>query len=580
MVATSSHRKTFFAHAKDDNIRSSASSGGFCKAFLCYLLDNKIVDYVIITRIKDNSTDPETIITDNKEKILTRTNSVYEYNNQIKVLKDIDKDKKYCFVGLPCFVKYVKQQQAIGKYNNITITIGLLCDQAPSSSFKKQILKDYGIDFRSASGINYRHGEHPGVVNVQTKDGKNHSLFKYEQAWSKYNMTNCFTPSCCRQCELFGAKEADISAGDAWHTKYAKSKKGWTKITVNNSVLKLVEDAENKNYLTVVHSNPLEKMENITLGPTPKHKKQKPSVLIHTFHYANNYGAILQAYALQEYLVKHDRKVQFLNWWNNSKNTVENNQKFLDFHNEFIHTTHRYMSYQELLDNPPNDFDFYISGSDQIFNTENGWFDKTFAHHYIDSPNKITYAASFGINEIHETVIDDFVHEIKKFKKVSTREYEGINLLNGIGIDSVLCVDPVLLHEKEFWLDFASKSNDVDKPDKYSLIYSPYGTNQKFKQELDESNIICIDQNSNFSPIDFVYLFANADKIITDSYHGRLFGFILDKPTLFIKNNNATRNSRFDTLDKILGDNKLLADLVDRSKMFLISNTSLRNKTI
>lgn len=100
-----------FIHAKNEQTRQNASSGGFCKAFLCYLIDSRIVDYVILTRIKENSSEPETIITNDKNKILTRTNSVYEYNNQIKILDQIELEKKYCFVGLPCFVKYIVNQK-------------------------------------------------------------------------------------------------------------------------------------------------------------------------------------------------------------------------------------------------------------------------------------------------------------------------------------------------------------------------------------------------------------------------------------------------------------------------------------
>jgi coenzyme F420 hydrogenase subunit beta len=244
------------AHAVDSNIRSSASSGGFCKSFLLYLLDYKIIDNVILTRLKDNSTQPESIITCDKNKILTRTNSIYEYHNQIKILSEIKNDQKYAFIGLPCFIKYIRNQQLEhNKYLNIFPLISILCNQAPNSLFKYQLCKDYNININDVIEINYRYGKYPGSVYIKMIDGSFYILDSFPKIWAKYNDPGFeYAPQCCLNCELFESTFADIVVGDPWKTIYTKDSKGWTKVIIRNEhSMSLILDATNNGYLSIKH---------------------------------------------------------------------------------------------------------------------------------------------------------------------------------------------------------------------------------------------------------------------------------------------------------------------------------------
>ena len=83
----------FLAHSGNDIIRFQASSGGFIKSFLVYLVESRTIDSVIITRTgnSNNPLVPETIITNSKEDILsTRTNSVYAVDNPFLAFKGIN----------------------------------------------------------------------------------------------------------------------------------------------------------------------------------------------------------------------------------------------------------------------------------------------------------------------------------------------------------------------------------------------------------------------------------------------------------------------------------------------------------
>lgn len=247
------YEKHIVSYSKDEHIRKISSSGGFCKSFLIYLIESKTVDYVIMTRMKDHSIKPESIITDDVLKIKTRSNSIYEYHNQINILNNTREDKKYAFIGLPCFVRHIKHQQIKNKkYLNIFPLISILCNQAPKTSFKQQVFADHGIAEEEVADIDYRYGDYPGNFLVTMNNGSE-KIINYRDTWSKYNDPNyCYAPPCCLNCELFESYFADIVVGDPWLTKYEKSKNGWTKvITRNEESMNLVNKCSESNYIHI-----------------------------------------------------------------------------------------------------------------------------------------------------------------------------------------------------------------------------------------------------------------------------------------------------------------------------------------
>ena len=142
-----------------------------------------------------------------------------------------------------------------------------------------------------------------------------------------------------------------------------------------------------------------------------------------TFHWATNYGAILQSYALQTYLIKCGHEVviidykpkkydlslykiftsrHLLNLRESIKN-LEKEKELAKFRSQHLRLTKRYSSLEELKTNPPQ-CDIYISGSDQVLNpsfTQYGEGRKSPASsYYLDfgdsSVKRIGYAVSFG----------------------------------------------------------------------------------------------------------------------------------------------------------------------------------------
>lgn len=232
--------KHLFAHAVDEKIRKSASSGGFCKALFCYMIDHSIVDYVIMPRIKPGSTDPEMMVTNDTGEILQRTNSIYEFFNQLKFLDELDDSKTYAVITLGCFAKSIRSRQRRGAMKNIKYILSPLCHQAPTSNFKHQIV-DLWTDGKLTSNdlkeIDYRGGSHPhGGVKLVDHSGKEYHKMTHNASWSKFNQQYQNAPDCCLRCTIEDQAPVDIMVADPWKTIYDATNNikpgAWTSVSI------------------------------------------------------------------------------------------------------------------------------------------------------------------------------------------------------------------------------------------------------------------------------------------------------------------------------------------------------------
>lgn len=143
-----------------------------------------------------------------------------------------------------------------------------------------------------------------------------------------------------------------------------------------------------------------------------------------TFHAAHNYGSVLQAYALKKVINDLGFENEIINFRTDRqkdqytpltkrkglKYMVKNSYfllhyasrkrkylKFEDFINRYLISSNQkvYSSMQELIENPP-EYDCYISGSDQIWNTVPNDADMSYFLPFVKHTIKIAYAPSFG----------------------------------------------------------------------------------------------------------------------------------------------------------------------------------------
>lgn len=298
-----------------------------------------------------------------------------------------------------------------------------------------------------------------------------------------------------------------------------------------------------------------------------------------TFHDAHNYGAVLQAFALKKYIQKLGYEVSIINYHHETipdgypkENNEKRWEKFDKFIKELIdYDTKTYINEQEL---ETLDIDFWICGSDQIWNTEiTRGFNKGFFLDFNTNGKKISYAVSMGIDELPKEQEEDFKNSLNKLNKISVREetlQKYAKKFTDKEVEKVL--DPTLLLEEK---DYESLILDNNYGE-YVLIYA-LGPDERLikiaNKIAKEKNVKIIELNdkknenyfceqiSDAGPDEFLTLIKNAKAVVTNSFHGTIFSIIFEKEFYTITRLN--RNSRMKNILKIVDMEDRLIDKVE-----------------
>lgn len=210
-------KKLYLGYSLDDEIRFKGSSGGTITQTLIYLLENKIVDYVIhIEQDESNVFSNKVKITNNIEDVLSNTGSKYCPSSPLnEVLKNIDYNLKYAFVGRPCDIvalrNYEKINPSIAK--SIIYKISFFCAGAPSINGTLEILKKFSLKKEDVVRFRYRGNGWPGFTTAITKN-KDEFKMPYDESWGK--ILNKYLHKRCKICPDGVGMEADLVFGDGW----------------------------------------------------------------------------------------------------------------------------------------------------------------------------------------------------------------------------------------------------------------------------------------------------------------------------------------------------------------------------
>lgn len=231
-------------------------------------------------------------------------------------------------------------------------------------------------------------------------------------------------------------------------------------------------------------------------------------------------------------------------------------QSFQKFYDKYIKSiTHRRVT--DIIDK----YDFFSVGSDQVWNYKwyNGDDCSRFLLSFVDSPNKIAFSPSFGVESIDDNWRDVYANELSKFKAISVREKTGAEIIKQLtGRDAAVIVDPTMLLSKADWKKISKKPKGVEE-DGYVLTYflSPMSNEARNRLENVSKGFKVYKLNDcedtiigKSGPSEFIWLFEHANLILTDSFHACVFSFLFGKPFIvFDRNwNGLNMNSRIDTL--------------------------------
>lgn len=308
---------------------------------------------------------------------------------------------------------------------------------------------------------------------------------------------------------------------------------------------------------------------------------------------SNNYGALLQCYALQTILQRMGHQVVVVNRkWGKlpQKYTtkdklcelkarlrafVKGKDAFSRFRNDYLHLSKPVHIQQDLL-RLNNQLDIVISGSDQVWNGDcMNTMDGYFFLDWVAYPKvrRFSYAASFG-KDTFQASDEHFCMAkqlMQSYDGISVRESSGIKICKEVfGRDALNHLDPTLLLKAKDYSALIQKRDEEVSP--YICSYMLDMTNDKQRiAEYMAHNSKCFVRNIYPSASsaeqyirveEWLYFIRNAEYVVTDSFHGMAFSIIFNKQ--FVCLNNPKRGSaRFLNL---LSKLNLLERLIDVDK--------------
>lgn len=301
-------------------------------------------------------------------------------------------------------------------------------------------------------------------------------------------------------------------------------------------------------------------------------------IAILTFHRAYNYGAILQAFALQRALAslgsepeiidyigtqkqqKASHSVDGMTLKEKCKQTVKNfyrAKKRREFNRFLKHymkiSPAAYHDSEQLRElDKSGTYGAYVVGSDQVWNADITQDDPAYLLSFVNSNDKRnSYAASIGFCRFDAEREATFLRELRKFRVLTVREksaLESYPFLKECGAEVVL--DPTLLLTKEEYAAIASKRLTKRK---YAFLYTVPQAEQlrRFaKDYCQKQGWVLIDIKKSMraflhsAPEDWLSFILNAEMVFTNSFHGTAFSIIMEKQFVTEVDTSVMKNVR------------------------------------
>lgn len=300
----------------------------------------------------------------------------------------------------------------------------------------------------------------------------------------------------------------------------------------------------------------------------------------------NNYGSILQAYALKRLLEMRGHEVGFVDIpaktgyvphvesklkriinrirkidkyvirrLADSKNNKLMEQMFINEQKKLLGLQSEQMS--------EDGYDAIVIGSDEIFNCSSVSVWGINGKRFGDIPNVsevISYAASCGYTNSTDIMNNDDLLEIKsglqKMTSISVRDKNTFNFVQELsGRNPEINLDPVLIYDFKHEIDSVSPEGLPNFP--YMVIYAYHNR----IDSDDEIKAICEFSKANglrtiaiggalpwcdefrvLSPFQVLCYFRNAEYIVTDTFHGTIFSVKMNKRfAVIVRKNNGNK---------------------------------------
>jgi len=337
--------------------------------------------------------------------------------------------------------------------------------------------------------------------------------------------------------------------------------------------------------------------------------KRKIGILTQPLH--DNYGGLLQAYALKETLESLGHDVVVINRQGRPTSTIRTiasiiknklkgkkskprlseqqkeviSQHTLAFRKKYIpNLSHLITNNRDMWELNDMGFDAYVVGSDQSWRPK---YSPRISNYFLDFAKdekdikRISYAVSFGVShwEFNNDDTKTCSSLAKAFDAISVREDSGTSLVKEyLGMDAIHVLDPTMLLSKDHYLQIVKdekqlrvdgelKTYILDKTFEKQRIVNAFEAELGIKSfEVLPKKRLGIDQIEDINefvfpnPAKWLRGYQDAKFVITDSFHGTVFSLLFNIP--FVAIGNKRRGvARFESLLTLFGlENRLITE--------------------
>ncbi|MCK0195604.1 polysaccharide pyruvyl transferase family protein [Ancylobacter sp. 6x-1] len=309
-----------------------------------------------------------------------------------------------------------------------------------------------------------------------------------------------------------------------------------------------------------------------------------------TYHFSDNFGALMQAYGLRQWLLNQGVDAEFINY---HPSYVEEGgafrslfdpaqakanlkilylrlsalqrrlfgsklqaEQFAAFRSEMLGVSGPSLETAEAVDSylasPAGRFDMLVCGSDQIWNPSPQYgLDKVYFLSFpggASDARRVAYAPSFGRGHIDAAYADEARRLLGNVDGLSVREASGVGIVESLTGRPAVCVpDPTILLG-----DFSSlieRARSEDLPEGHVFCYA-LRTGEGIRQianlvaERTQTRILSpynvhrrwkeIGETVYPSPAGWVAMIEKAGFVVTNSFHGTALSILLRKPFLVV----------------------------------------------
>lgn len=309
-----------------------------------------------------------------------------------------------------------------------------------------------------------------------------------------------------------------------------------------------------------------------------------------TFHAAHNYGSMLQAYALQQVILRLGHSNVIINLRTSRQRNLyckplkyrgnifilflrclfylpfikSLNKKynlFEQYLKDNLLLTREFLTENE-IENANLKFDCYISGGDQIWNIAPIDFDWSYFLPFVKRGKKISYAVSMGPKGIQAQQKRGLIKEyLSTYNIIGVREEGTKKIISEFLSKNIQVVlDPVLLLTKDEWCNHFDRTPIIKG--RYIFMYVPMFNKQVYDLSLLISKRLKIkvvtttfqlkslfytsfEKKLEVGPCEFLNILSNANLVISGSFHATVFAVLFHIPFFSVGGDKDNRTSFF-----------------------------------